>query len=341
MKRTLLNHTPLFALALIISAFAFTLGTTPESVAANPFTDMEIMPLAFAGLVVNKANLNIIFQAFKTAFNNAFAGADRQWDKIATLVPSSSKEEKYAWLGQFPRLREWLGDRQVKSLSLHDYSIKNKKFESTVGVPKDDIDDDSYGVLTPLMSEMGYAAQTHPDELMFDLLAKGFTETCYDGQFFFDTDHPVNGASVSNMQAGAGTPWFLLDASRPLKPLIFQRRRDYDFKAMTDDDDEKVFMREEFRYGVDARVNGGFGLWQLALGSKAALSAANFDSAVEAMMGFKSDEGRPLGVKPSILVVGPGNRAAAKAVIDKEKLAGGEDNTNYKAVEVMVVPWLA
>ncbi len=58
------------------------------------------------------------------------------------------------------------------------------------------------------------------------------------------------------------------------------------------------------------------------------------------MMEFKSDEGRPLGISPNLLVVGPSNRAAAKKVIDAENKAQGETNTNYKAVEVLVVPWL-
>ena len=41
------------------------------------------------------------------------------------------------------------------------------------------------------------------------LVAAGFTSLCYDGQYFFDTDHPVgpneSPASVSNHGGGAGT----------------------------------------------------------------------------------------------------------------------------------------
>ncbi len=297
-------------------------------------------------MIVNKANLSIIYTAFKSAFNTGFRGGQTYWERIATLVPSSTKEEKYGWMGQFPRLREWLGDRVIKGIALHDYAIRNRKFESTIGVPRDDIEDDSYGVFAPLFREMGHAANNHPDELVFDLLPKGFSELCYDGQYFFDTDHPVGNeetgiTSVSNMQAGAGNPWFLLDTSRPLKPLIFQRRRDYAFRSMTNMDDENVFMRDEFRYGIDARANVGFGFWQLAFGSKAALDQANFDAAMASMMGLKSDEGRPLGVNPTVLVVGPSNRSAAKQLVEVEKLASGADNPNYKAVEVLVVPWLA
>jgi len=296
-------------------------------------------------VIINKANLAGMFTAFKTAFRQALTTTPAQWQKVATLVPSTTKEEKYAWLGQWPRLRKWVGDRVIKSLAAHDYTLKNEKFESTVSVPRDDIEDDVYGVFTPLFSEMGNAAATHPDELVFALLTSGFSAVCYDGQYFFDTDHPVGNdetgiTSVSNMQSGAGNPWYLLDTSRSIKPLIFQRRRDYNLNSLQDESDQNVFMRDEYLYGIDARVNAGFGLWQLAFGSKATLDEANYDAAVAAMMAFKSDEGRPIGIKPNLLVCGPSNRAAAKKVIEKATLANGEDNHNYKDVEVLVVPWL-
>lgn len=291
-------------------------------------------------MIVNKQNLNALYVAIKTAFNKGLKSDKVLWNRVATEVPSSTKEESYKWLGQFPRLREWIGDRVAKNLKAHSYSITNRKFETTVPISRDDIEDDNYGVFTPLFEEMGYAALTHPDELVFGLLAKGFDELCYDGQNFFDTDHKVGKSSVSNMQAGSGVPWFLLDTNRPLKPIIFQKRRDYDLKARQDENSEANWQRDEFEYGVDARVNAGFGLWQLAFGSKADLTDANFDTAMESMMGLKSDEGRPLGVRPNLLVVGPKNRAKANQVIEVMNKDGGGSNPNYKAVEVLVVSWL-
>lgn len=292
-------------------------------------------------MIINQGNLAIIYTGFKTSFNQGKQLAAPQWQRIATLITSTGKEEKYGWLGQFPRLRKWIGDRQLKNLAAHDYAIKNEPYEGTVVVPKEDIEDDNYGVYAALFQDMGYGAETHPDELVFGLLADGFTKPCYDNQYFFDTDHPVNGVSVSNMQSGSGAPWFLMDTSRPLKPLIFQKRKDYNMQTLTGETDENVFMRKEYIYGVDARVNVGFGFWQSAFGSKATLNTANFDLAMAAMLAVQSDEGRPLGIKPNILVCGPSNRAAAKRTINMMLVSGGESNPNYQEVEVMVVPWLA
>lgn len=292
-------------------------------------------------MIINQANLGILFNGFKAAYNRAFAGVKPHWQEVATLVPSTAKSEDYAWMGQFPKMREWIGDRQLKNLSAYGYTIKNKKFESSVAVPRDDIEDDSYGVFTPILEEMGYSSATHPDELVFALLAAGFTTLCYDGQYFFDVDHPVGGVSVSNFGGGSGTAWYLLDTSRPMKPLIYQRRRQYDLKAMTDPKDEGVFMRDEYRCGVDGRGNVGYGLWQLAYASKQVLDETSYAAARAAMMAVKSDEGRPLGVKPTLLVVPPSLEQAGLKLLQAEALASGATNVYRGTAQLMVCPWLA
>lgn len=291
-------------------------------------------------MIVNAANLLGMFTGYRTSFNTGFRNAEIYWSQIATLVPSSVLEEKYGWLGQFPRLRKWIGDRVIQNLEAHDYAIKNEEFESTVAVKKREIETDQYGIYAPIMEELGHASATHPDELCFGLLEKGFETLCYDGQNFFDTDHPVGGQSVSNMQDGPGNPWFLLDTKRALKPLIFQRRKDYNLVTVEAETSTPVFMRNEYLYGVDCDVNVGFGFWQLAAASKAELNEDNFNDLFSGMFAIRSDEDRPLGVRPRVLVYGPSNRAKADQVVKAEKKANGADNMNHKVVDCLEVPWL-
>lgn len=296
-------------------------------------------------MITSGANLSILYTAVKANFQQGRQMYTPHWSKIATLVPSTTMTETYAWLGEFSRLREWIGERQVNRMKQHGYSLTNKKFEATEGIPREYVEDDTYGVMMPKFQDMGYAAATHPDEMLFALLAAGFTTKCYDGQNFFDTDHPVGEEgqeeSVSNMQAGAGNPWFLLDTNRPLKPLIYQKRKDYNLTNKTDaSSSDHVYMLDEFLYGVDARGNWGFGFWQQAFASKAELNETNFNASFQAMMSYVSDKGRPLGISPNLLIVGPSNRATAKALIEALVKDGGGSNTNYQAVEVLVVPWL-
>ncbi len=297
-------------------------------------------------MIINKANLAILHTGFKAAFANAFASAPIDYDQLVLEVKSGTAIETYGWLGATTRFREWIGDRVVQNLGLHEYSIKNKSFENTVGVPREAIEDDQYGVYSPLMAQLGQDAKEHPAELVYALLAGGFTGKCYDGQYFFDTDHPVLGAngqetSVSNFQGGAGTAWYLLDTTRMIRPLILQKRKPYNFVAKTAETDDNVFDRKEYVWGVDARLNVGYGLWQLAYASKQTLDATNFGAAYAAMQGLKGDHGRPLGIRPKLLVVPPSLREKALEVVKAERNAAGATNINRDVVDVLVTPWLA
>ncbi|MBI1209675.1 MAG: hypothetical protein GC191_20630 [Azospirillum sp.] len=259
-------------------------------------------------MLVNNSSLANIFGGFKTAFNKGFAGAPTVYPKIAMEVPSTAREETYAWLGQFPKMREWVGDRVVNQLIAYGYAVKNRRFESTIEVPREDIEDDSYGVFAPLFQEMGAHAAQHPDELVCDLLGSGFTATGYDGKAFFAADHPSFDASgeattASNIQTGAGSAWFLIDGSRPFRPLIWQARTKYELQSFDRPDDYNVFMADKHLYGVRARGNAGLGLWQLAFGSKADLTIANYEAARAAMAALRGDGGRKLGAMATTLVV--------------------------------------
>ena len=275
-------------------------------------------------MLINQENLASFFTGVKTIFNKGFEGAPSVYKTIATVAPSSTREETYGWLGQFPKMREWIGDRVIKNLAAHSYKIVNRDFEQTIGVKRNDLQDDAYGLLSPLFAEMGRTAGEFPDELVLGLLAAGFTTVCYDGQYFFDTDHPVgqNGSdypetTVSNFQGGSGDPWFLLDCSRALKPMIFQERMPLGKLVTKDkDSDENVFFRKEYLYGTDGRCNAGFGLWQLTNASKEDLTADNYEAARQAMMGLKGDSGRPLGIKPDTLVCGPALEGAAMRLLN-------------------------
>jgi phage major head subunit gpT-like protein len=63
--------------------------------------------------------------------------------------------------------------------------------------------------------------------------------------------------------------WFLLDTKRPIRGLILQQRSDVpvEFTAMESANSDSGFMRDRYHYGVRARYNVGYGLWQAAYGA--------------------------------------------------------------------------
>ncbi len=307
-------------------------------------------------MLITNQSLQALFQAYNFKFNEGFTGAKSHVADLAFIAKSITSEEIYPFLGDFPEIREWIGDRVVNQLMLHGWSIKNRKFESTISIKRDVIEDDRYGAFVPMFQQLGIKTKQHPDTIVFPMLKQGFSTLCYDGQSFFDTDHPVgldgDIQSVSNMQAGDGEPWFLFDTTQALRPLIWQERTKYEFQQMTDAENERVFVRDEYLFGVRARVNAGFGLWQLAFASKAPLTAENYAAARASMMALKGDRGTILGVNPNVLVVPPSHEAAARkllkatSVADTVTIGGTEQavpatNIWHESAELIVTPFLA
>lgn len=222
-------------------------------------------------MIVNGETLRTLNITYSALFQNGFKTVADDWNKIAMKAPSSTLASEYGWLGMFPQVREWIGDRTIQGMTAHGYRIVNRDFELTISVKRNDIEDDNIGIYAAMMQEFGRSVGDHPNQLVMGLLAAGFSTTCYDGQYFFDVDHPVidangNNISVANtdLVAGNGPAWYLLDTSRAMRPLIFQERRPFNFVAKDKPNDDNVFFKKEYVYGTDGRCNVGYGFWQLA-----------------------------------------------------------------------------
>lgn len=298
-------------------------------------------------MIINQSNLSNIYVALNTIFNAAFEGAPTFYEKVAMVVASNTRTNDYKFMLQFPMLAEWLGDRQIKSLAASNFQIVNKDYEATVEVDRNDIEDDNLGVYNPVVAELGRAAAQHPDVLIAALLAAGFDTDCYDGEYFFDTDHPVGTSTQSNDGGGGGTAWYLLDTTRAIKPFIFQRRTTAQLIRQDRPDDEHAFMRKKFRYGVDYRGAVGYGMWQMAYGSKDTLNATNYGTARAAMMNFTNDEGVPLGITPNLLVVPPSLEPTGKELVVSDYIigdgtaGGSKRNVWQNTAGLLVIPWLS
>ncbi|HCB2353223.1 TPA: Mu-like prophage major head subunit gpT family protein [Escherichia coli] len=297
-------------------------------------------------MIVNVKNVRQVFVNLKATYQKAFEQTPSDWKKVAMVVPSTSKENDYSWLSRFPKMREWIGDKVIKALEAFNYTIRNKDWEATIELDRNDMEDDQILGLAVQAQGAGQSAAELPADIVFALLSNGFTNLCYDGQPFFDTDHFVAGKSVSNKgtkklnvtsyaaakasygaartamrqfkdDEGASlkvrpsilvvppaleddanylmtadrfpdnTPnpykgsaevlvvpeltsdsaWFLLDTTRPVKPLVYQERKKPEFVEQTDYNNDNVFMRKKFHFGAEARANGGYGFWQMAYGS--------------------------------------------------------------------------
>ncbi|MFV2030600.1 Mu-like prophage major head subunit gpT family protein [Neisseria sp. S1] len=283
--------------------------------------------------------LQALTVAFRKEFSDGLKHREPTFNKVAMVIPSTTAVNTYAWLSAFPKMREWVGERQIKKLGKQAMSISNKLFESTVSVPRTDIEDDQVGIYRSIMKQAGVAAAELPDDLVWPLLAKGKSTLCYDGQNFFDTEHvwyaETDGTgsptTMSNLTTGSDTSaptWYVIDDTNVIMPLVYQERTKPEFEEKFDPaKSDKVFMEDTYLYGIRARGNAGFGLWQLAhMVEKTNLTKESLAKVVKAMKEIKGDGGIPLKINPSLLVVPPALEETAREILEQE-FQNGTSNT--------------
>ena len=149
-------------------------------------------------MIINGATLKALSKSLSKIFDNALGKVETSYKKISTVVENvGSMTVSYAWLGDVPKMREWVGDRVLKDLKAFGYSITKKDWEATIEVTRDEIEYDQLGLVKPRIEQMGHASETHYDEMLYALIeANG---TCYDGKPFFDATHDIGGVAFSNI----------------------------------------------------------------------------------------------------------------------------------------------
>ncbi|NWA40791.1 Mu-like prophage major head subunit gpT family protein [Pseudomonas reactans] len=294
---------------------------------------------------LTSANLQVLFRAYNTLFQKGFSelGGDAELYKLfATVVPSTTAVEVYPWLKSLAQLREWVGDRVVHGLEGGDFSIKNRKFELTYGVNRDSIDDDTYGLYGPMFQEFGRSSAEHPNLLTAETLTAN--PKCYDGRALFGAHQVLNDkgkeVSVSNDIGGTGSAWYVMDLTRVIKPIVFQNRRDYNFRALTNLNSDAVFDTDVFKFGVDARVNAGAGLWQLAVRCNEPFNAETYEAARARLQDLKGDHGRPLALRHSHTMVPSNLEGKALRVLNNAQTANGATNEWAGTSKLVLNPWL-
>jgi phage major head subunit gpT-like protein len=131
------------------------------------------------------------------------------WQDLSTRIASTTDQENYAFLGNVPSIREWGTGRLAKGLIGESYNVENLKYEATLEIPRDLIDDDQTGQIRIRVLELAEVAAIHKDQLIGDLLNSGAVAgfNAYDGQPFFSATHESgkSGAqdnTVSTAKAG-------------------------------------------------------------------------------------------------------------------------------------------
>lgn len=227
-------------------------------------------------MIIPNSTLTALNTTFSTRFRGAYKDTPSWWQRLAMRVPSTTPLNTYGWMARIGKMRKWIGERIVNNLSAYAYALVNLPYEFTIGVLKDDIEDDTLGVYQPMFAEMGRITKKWPDQMLKEAMQAGTTTTTFDGVAFFSTAHVLGAlAAQSNLHAGT------------------------------------------------------------------ALSAANLDTVLTAMASRVGEDGEPIGVTGTLLVVPPQLALTARNIVNASILASGASNMQENVVDILVVPELA
>ena len=136
---------------------------------------------------------------FQAIFNTELSAVDEVGlhKMIATIMPSTSDKETYAWMGATPTMSEWKDQRILRALAAHDYTLTNKHYEATLDVSRDTLEDDKYHLITPRIQGLARSAIRYFEQLVFTQLDDGESLRGYDTDYYFFANTRVIGSSAN------------------------------------------------------------------------------------------------------------------------------------------------
>ena len=146
-------------------------------------------------MLITPSNINFIFYGLDLRFQKAYQQAPTYWDKFAEKVTSTTDTQYYAWTDRIPKMREFLGERQVQNVIAQLQAVKNKTYELTIGMKRTTIEDDQFNLYGGTPESMAYEAARWPDDIMLTAVTSGQTALGFDGQPFFNANHPTDSAN--------------------------------------------------------------------------------------------------------------------------------------------------
>ncbi len=144
------------------------------------------------------SNLDVLWRTYDFSWQKGLsADLPLFYPRIATERPSGSTTQVYPFMGLVPQLKQWTSERNLINVASYSYEIENKDYELAIAIDRNKIEDDTWAVYGAVIEEMGRSARKWPDIQIATLLQAGKTGVCFDGQYFFDSDHPKDPNAVS------------------------------------------------------------------------------------------------------------------------------------------------
>ena len=133
--------------------------------------------LADARGLITPANLAFWFTKLDTQLGYTYSITPTFTEAIASTIPSGTEQNGYAWIGRLDKMRLWQGSRVTHEPAPQTYFLVNQPFELTEKIDQFKLDDDQMGVYERTMPEMAIQAKKAPDYQLRDLIENSGAQT--------------------------------------------------------------------------------------------------------------------------------------------------------------------
>jgi phage major head subunit gpT-like protein len=154
---------------------------------------------------INDKQLQELEQSVQAKWTEAFvAEPQTQLNSLATRYTSTTASNNYAFLEALGSWSEWHGARQFKDIASDDYKVINRTYESSIKMPREQIEDDQVGMYMDIVPSMVSGWFKKQQALIFNVLTSN--PLAYDGVALFSTSRTYGtGNTISNTTTSALT----------------------------------------------------------------------------------------------------------------------------------------
>lgn len=146
---------------------------------------------------INRTNMQALFTAYNMVFRDAFAAqVDNVYTQFTMPIKAGTSQIDLPMIEQISGMRTWTGPREIKNLSSKKLSIVARKFEDTISVKRDDVEDDQYGLYNAVFQTLAVNAANMPGDIVSEMLANAANAKWLDGAAFFGTTRKYGDKSV-------------------------------------------------------------------------------------------------------------------------------------------------
>jgi phage major head subunit gpT-like protein len=153
---------------------------------------------------INDATLQDLNKQLNAKWTAAFSSAPQtQLSVLATQYTSTTASNHYAFMEAMGGWSQWNGARNFKDVASQQFEVKNKDFEMSIKMPKNQIEDDQIGMYVDLVPAMVAGWFKKQQSLIMEVLTSN--PLAYDGLALFGTTRTYGANTISNYTTSALT----------------------------------------------------------------------------------------------------------------------------------------